>query len=279
MTASTQRAKAETFRSLHDGSDILVLPCAWDAASARLFEEAGFPALGTTSAGIANSLGYPDGQHAPLEEVLAAIERIADAVSIPVSADFESGYAASPNEAARNVHAALEAGVVGVNLEDGTWPGADPLVDPAIMVETIEAIRELAAADGIPLVVNARTDIYLHDVGEPATRFDRAVERANTYYDAGADCLFVPGVTESDRIGALSESIGGPINILASQPEAPPVPELEQLGVARVSVGPGPMYATLGLIQRLSEELLESGTYVHFEDAMAYPDVQGLFTV
>lgn len=274
MVEEEHRARAATFRALHEDSEPLVLPCAWDAASARLFESVGFPAVGTTSAGVANALGYPDGQRAPVEEVIDATGRIAGAVSVPVSADLESGYGESVAVVVDNVRAAVAAGAVGLNLEDGSWPDADPLVDPSVMGEAIAAIRKLEGGGAAPFV-NARTDVYLRRVGDEAGRFDRAVERAAAYRDAGADCLFVPGVEDPETIGRLVAAIDGPLNVLASHPGPPPVAELGELGVARVSVGPGPMYAAMGTLRRGAEELLEDGTYP-YSGAIPYPEMQGL---
>lgn len=276
MNTETQQSKAIAFRDLHGEPNPLVLPCAWDAASARLFEAVGFPAVGTSSAGVANALGHADGQCAPFEAVRAATGRIADAISVPVSADLEAGYGETAAEVVDNVRSTVEAGVVGVNLEDGSWPDADPLVDRSVLVETIGGIRGVAHDLDVPVVVNARTDVFLHAVGPESTRFDRAVARANAYRAAGADCLFVPGVSDPETIGELVSAIDGPLNVLASRPEVPSVPELGRLGVRRVSVGPGPMYAAMGAVRRMGEQLLESGTYA-FDGAVPYPEMQALF--
>lgn len=277
MDTETQRSRAAEFRDLHGASEILVLPCAWDAASARLLEEAGFPAIGTTSSGIAHSHGYPDGQHIPRDATLAAIERIAEGVSIPVSADFEAGYAGTVEGVVENVRAAIDAGAVGINFEDGTGPNADPLVDRSFHADAIRAIREMADSAGVPLVVNARTDVYLRRSGDREARFEEAVGRANAYREAGADCLFVPGVGDPDLIRELVEAIDGPINVLASGPDVPPAPELERLGVARVSTGGGLMHAAAALVRRLGEELLGSGTYGFARDRVPHAEMQQLF--
>ena len=264
-----QQAKAERFRELHRGPRILVLPNAWDAGSARLFEEAGFPAIGTTSAGIAASHGYPDGQRISRARMLEAVERIAGAVSVPVTADMEAGFGSTVEQVVETVKGVLGAGAVGINIEDAPVDAAGVLVEEAFQVGLIRAIRKAAPW----LVINARTDVYLKQIGEPGSRFEHAVRRANAYREAGADCLFMPGVRDAETIGRLVREIHGPINVLAG-PGVPPAPDLERLGVARVSVGSGPMRATLGLVRRIARELREAGTYTAFtEGAVPYAEM------
>lgn len=255
-------------RKLHQAPPILILPNAWDVASARIFENAGFSAIATTSAGVAFSLGLPDGQRIARDEMIAVVKRIAGAVSVPVTADVESGY----GDALITARALVDAGAAGMNLEDVTGDDATSLLGIADQVRIIEEIR--AATD---LVINARTDIYLMGIGDPATRFERTVERLNAYRKAGADCLFVPGVRDAETIGKLARAVNGPLNILAVA-GAPTVTELERLGVARVSVGSGPMRATMGLTQRIARELLDHGTYTFMTDnQIAYADANRLF--
>lgn len=278
INGSGLQAKALRLAALHRGPNILVLPNAWDAASAKIFEAAGFSAIATTSAGIARALGYPDGERLSRDEMLAAVKRITDAISVPVTADMEMGYGDSPEEVAETAGAVIVyARAVGMNLEDASSRKPGALVDASFQVEKIKAIREVAASTGVPLVLNARTDVFLRGVGEPATRLDEAIRRANAYRKAGADCLFVPGVTDRETIGRLVRGIQGPINILAVA-GSPPIAELQKLGVARVSVGSGPMIATLGLIRRIANELLQSGTYSSFtEGAIPYAEAKKLF--
>ncbi len=200
MDLAIQAEKAATFRKRHDGSRILVLPNAWDVASARLLEAAGFAALATTSAGVAWVLGYPDGERIPRDVMLDAVRRIVGRVSVPVTADMVAGFGPSPEHTAQTVHAVIAAGAVGLNLEDSTGDPSTPLVDMTLQVERIQAARAAATADGVPVVINARTDVFLAAVGAEATRIDHAVRRANAYRKAGADCLFVPGVQDSPTI-------------------------------------------------------------------------------
>ena len=268
--------KAELFRSLHQGK-MLVLPNAWDVASARVFEKAGFPAVATSSAGIAASFGYPDGQNIPMEEMLRAVARIAGQLDVPLSADLEGGYAANADEMRQITRMLLDCGAAGLNLEDGLGVGALPIIHTSQHVEKIRVVREVSQAAGIPLVINARTDIYWKNIGDPANRFAHAVHRGNMYLAAGADCVFVPGVSDAGTIADLAREIRGPLNILAA-PGTPRLAELASLGVARVTFGSGPMRATLGLLERLASEILSNGTFDSMNTgAMPYVKSNALF--
>lgn len=272
-----QAEKARKFLALHKGPKTLLLPNAWDVASARIFEEAGFPAIATTSAGVANSLGYPDGQHIRPDEMLEVVRRIAEAVSVPVTADMEAGYGQTPEEVAATARGVLEAGAVGMNLEDTIEERPDSLADLNLQKERIRAILEVARSAGIPLVLNARSDVILAGVGEPATRAQRTIERLEAYREAGAQSLFAPGVKDKETIARLVRGVHGPLNILATA-GTPPIAELEKIGVARVSLGSGPMRATMGLVTRIARQLREEGTYSLFTDgAMTYTEANRLF--
>ena len=255
-----QKSRALAFRAMHRGSRALVLPNTWDVVSARVIEEAGFPAIATTSAGVAFSLGYPDGQIISREEMLARVARICKAVRVPVTADVEAGYGDRPEDAAQTALLAIEAGAVGMNLEDSTDDPSKPLVDVGLQVEKIHAVREAALKTGVLLVLNARTDVYLAQVGAEGTRYDETVRRLVAYRDAGAECVFAPGVRDAEIIRRLVADLKCPLNILAG-PGSLTIPELEKLGVARVSLGSSTIRATLGLLQRMAEELKTSGTY------------------
>lgn len=272
---SEQKLKAIKLRELHRGPKALVLANVWDVASARIVEEAGFPALATTSAGVAFSLGYPDGQKISREEMLARVGRIARAVKVPVTADVEAGYGNRPEDAARTAREVIEAGAVGINLEDGTGDRSSPLVDLSLQLEKIRATREAALNAGVLLVVNARTDVYLDEVGAPEMRYYEAMNRVRAYRDAGADCVFVPGLRDAETIGRLVKDAQCPINILAGA-GSPSIPELEKLGVARVSLGSGPMRATLGVLRQIAEELKSSGTYSALQNAPSHSSVNQL---
>ena len=273
----SQAVLARQFLELHRGSKILVLPNAWDVASARIFEDAGFPAIGTTSAGVAFSLGFPDGQKIPREEMLAVVRRIAEAVEVPVTADVEAGFGSTPEEVADTARAVISAGAVGMNLEDGVKGKPDFLADVNLQKETIRAVLEAGASAGVPFVLNARTDIFLYGIGPAETRLARAIERLTAYHAAGAPALFAPGVKDKETIAALARGLAGPLNILATV-GTPPVGELQQLGVARVSVGSGPMRATLGYLGRMARQLREEGVFSLMTDgALPYADANRLF--
>ena len=271
---SSQVEKAVLFRQLHRGPRALILCNAWDVASARIFEEAGLPAIATTSAGIAFSLGYPDGQHISREEMVARVARIVRAVKVPVTADIESGYGSTPEDAARTAREVIQAGAVGINLEDATGDPNDPLLELQAAVEKVRAARQAAAELRMPLVVNARTDVYLLP-GDPHTQYSEALRRLTAYRDAGADCVFAPGLKDPEIIGRMVNAVQCPLNILAG-PGTPPIAELEKLGVARVSLGSGPMRATLGLLRRMAQELKVAGTYSALNDAVPYAEVNKL---
>jgi 2-methylisocitrate lyase-like PEP mutase family enzyme len=278
MTASDgQKLKAINFREMHRGPKPLLLANVWDVASARIVEEAGFPAIATTSAGIAFSLGYPDGQRISREEMLARVGRIARAVKVPVTADVEAGYGNRPEDAARTAVGVIEAGAVGMNLEDGTGDPQSPLVDLSLQLEKIRAIREAALNTGILLVLNARTDVYLDQVGPAEARYFETVSRVRAYRDAGADCVFVPGLRDSQVIAQLVRDVQCPVNILAG-PGSPSIPELERLGVARVSLGSGPMRSTLGMLRHLADELKTSGTYSAIDGAPSHAQINALLS-
>jgi len=272
MNLEEQKAKAVSFRTMHRGPKMLVLPNAWDVASARVFENAGFGAIASTSAGVAFSLGYPDGQKITREEMLARVARIAKAVKVPVTADVESGYGNRPEDAQRTAREVIESGAVGLNLEDATGDANQPLADLSLQVEKIRAVKAAALKTGVLLVLNARTDVFLAQVGPPETRYHETIRRGIAYRDAGADCVFVPGLRDAGTIRKLVQDVKCPVNILVG-PGSPMIPELQTLGVARVSVGSSAMCATLGLVKRIAEELRSSGTYSTLEGGIAYADV------
>ncbi len=267
-----EQAKAAALRVLHSGPEILLLPNIWDVASARIVEESGFKAVATSSAGIAFSLGYPDGEVISRAEMLSAISRIAKALKVPLTADVESGYGKTPEDAAQTARAVLDAGAVGMNLEDTSGDSSAALADQPLQLEKIRAVREMAGRLRIPLVINARTDLYLLQIGDPSKRYDETIRRLSAFRDAGADCVFVPGLRDAPTIGRLVADLKCPVNILAG-PGSPSVPELSKLGVARVSLGSGPMRAALGHLRRIAEELKTAGTYSKLEDAPSHAEM------
>jgi 2-methylisocitrate lyase-like PEP mutase family enzyme len=277
MRDPEQKKKAEAFRAMHTGAGAVLLPNVWDVASARIIEEAGFEAIATTSAGIAFAQGFPDGQKIPADQMVTAVAHIASAVRIPVTADVEAGYGQRPEDAARTARGVIEAGAVGMNFEDATGDGDHPLTELTLQLERIRAIRVTGDELGVPIVLNARTDVYLLQIGEPSRRYDEAVRRLAEFRDAGADCVFVPGVRDAETIGRIVADLKCPVNILGV-PGSPSVPELVKLGVKRISLGSGPMRSALGFLRKLAEQLKTSGTYKWMEGAPSHAEMNKLMS-
>lgn len=274
MTSSLA-AKAKAFLDLHRGTEVLVLSNAWDVASARLLEDAGCPAIATTSAGIAFARGYPDGEKMPRDEMLAEVARIAASVEVPVTADLEAGYGAAPETVAETIRLAIEAGVVGGNIEDYTQDSEAPLYGLELAVERVRAARAAADGAGIDFVLNARTDTYLsasHVLDDP---FGETLRRLQAYRDAGARCLYVPALNDETDIGRLSKELRAPLNILGG-PGVPPVPRLKELGVARMSTGSGLARAAYGELRRALAELQGTGTYAYARGAVSFGEMDRL---
>src|SRR5215472_2648258 len=269
IASDEQRKRADALRALHSGPEALVLVNVWDAGSARIVEDLGFPAVATTSAGIAFSKGLPDGQKISPERMMAAVAEIAQVVNVPVTADAEAGYGDRPEDAAETARHVITAGAVGMNLEDATGRVEQPLTQRKLQVERIHAIRERSAEMRLPLLLNARTDVYLLQVGDPAKRYDEALERLHAYRDAGADCVFLPGLRDPETIRPCVSDLRCPLNILAG-PGSPSIPELAALGVKRISLGSGPMRAALGMLRRLGQELRAQGTYSNMGGAPSH---------
>lgn len=273
---NTQAEKGARFARSHVEPGILVLPNAWDAGSAVMMVEAGFQAIATTSAGIAFSMGLPDGEQVGRERMLERVAQIAAAVPVPVTADLEAGYGPRPEDVAATVRGALGAGAVGCNIEDGAGDGGKSLLDFELACERIRAGAEAARAANLPFVLNARTDPYLVRHGSDAQNFAEAVRRANAYREAGADCLFVPGTMAAETIGALAREIHGPLNVLGARGGAASVAVLQHLGVKRVSIGGGLCLAALALVRRSARELFERGTFGYAQAALSNPEVNAL---
>ncbi len=261
LDSTTVAERRRAFRDLHAGPAILVLPNAWDVASARIFEDAGFRAIATSSAGLANALGFRDGNELDVDLHLATLERIVNALDVPLSADVESGYAPDAGGLAAFVARLATTGVAGYNLEDSV---AERDVFPLdVARERVRAARA-AAPD---LFLNARTDIYLAGVGPESSRFDATVARLRAFADSGADGAFVPGVSDADTIARLAAASPLPLNVLAG-PNTPDAPALQQLGVRRVSVGSWPMRRTLGVLREIARELRDAGTFSFTREAI-----------
>ncbi|MCW2855952.1 MAG: hypothetical protein JWR52_1567 [Marmoricola sp.] len=267
MTIADPTARVAAFLAMHRPGAGFVLPNAWDAGSARILEQVGFPVIATTSAGIAFCHGVPDaGLSWP--EMLESIDRIVSAVSCPVSADLESGYGATAQDVAATVAAAVGVGVVGGNLEDAD---GGELFDIGAAVERLQAARSAAPAGSF--VLNARTDPYM--VGHPDP-FAESIRRAQQYLAAGADCIFVPGISDADEIASLTAEIGAPVNVVAGLRD--PVLDaatLRSLGVARISIGGTLTRSVLTLVEHAGREMLDAGTFGFAEGALPYAELQG----
>lgn len=269
--------RARRFRALHLGGTILRLGSVWDAASAVVFEREGFAALGTSSAGVAYAHGFADGESISLDRMLSAVGTIASAVGVPVSADLESGFSDEPEAVARACIRAVEAGAVGVNLEDSRPGRAQALTDIEWQCNLIRTVRRAANDAGVPLFINARTDSYWLKLGDAPRCFKDSIERCQAYTAAGADGVFVPGVLDPEEIARLVRGVSAPLNVLAS-PGSPDIDTLSGLGVRRVSQGSGPARAALGLSRRIARELLDQGRYTLFhEGAIPYAEANRMF--
>ena len=244
-------SNAGLFRALHAGPKLLILPNAWDAGSARVIERAGAKAIATSSAAIAWARGYPDGQFLPFGTLLATLGEIVRIVRIPVSADIESGYAATAAEIEDRIARVLDAGVVGVNIEDGTEP-------PDLLCAKIERAKAVATRAGVDLWVNARVDVYIRNQASGQAAFDETVRRAALYRIAGADSMFVPALVDADTIAHMVPRIGLPFNALA-WPGLPDAAWLESFGVRRLSAGGGLARASLDRTFRLANAFLADG--------------------
>ncbi|MFC8343446.1 isocitrate lyase/phosphoenolpyruvate mutase family protein [Streptomyces sp. NPDC057280] len=273
MTKQTSlRDRALAFHALHVPGRPLILPNAWDTASARIVAHAGAAAVATTSAGLAWGLGAADGDRVDRDRALGVVADIAAAVDVPVSADVESGYAEDPEGVADTIRAVLAAGAVGVNIEDALYgEGAGPLRDVAEQAERIAAARAAADAADVPLFVNARIDTFLRGAGG----VDDTLERAAAFRAAGADGIFVPGAVDPGIVKELVDGVDGPVNIMVG-PGAPPVADLAALGVARVSAGAGIPMAVHALVHRAARELLDAGTYDSLAGGFDYGELNAL---
>lgn len=264
MITEEQKEKAEILLKLHSDKEILVLLNSWDPGSSKLIEASGFKAIGTSSMGISASLGYPDCQAIPFSEMLEAISRIVSKVKIPVSADIEAGYGSDITEIVESTRKVISTGIVGINIED-SYNLSPSLVDELEFSERISAIREMSESLGFHLVINARTDVFLASSGSPENRLSESIRRGNKYREAGADCIFIPDVWKTDQITTLVNEIYAPINILANPTNGtafpPTIMELENLGVARVSVGSSLMKSTLAVTKKIAQEIKQNGTY------------------
>jgi 2-methylisocitrate lyase-like PEP mutase family enzyme len=276
MSEDNQIARARRFRELHEAPGMFLMPNAWNPGSARMLAAAGFPAIATTSGGIALSLGIPDYEGCiTLRQTIDAIAGIAAAIEVPLSADLESGYGPNPEDVAETAWRAIDAGAVGGNIEDYTGDRRQPLFDAAHAAERIAAARAAADDTEIKFTLTARTDCYMTGMEAP---FAEAVRRCNLYREAGADCLFVPGVDSLATISALVREIDAPLNVMVGAGNNKfAIADLKGVGVKRVSLGGSLARATFGLIRRAAKEMLESGTFSFAEQQVTDAELSTLF--
>jgi 2-methylisocitrate lyase-like PEP mutase family enzyme len=239
MENNTQRrAKADRFRELHHGGEMLILPNIWDPLGARLLESLGYPAIATASASVAFTNGYDDGEQIPINDSLTRIAEITRIVKVPVSADFESGYAEDEDQLKRNIELLLQTGVVGLNIEDFNRK-AGSLYPRDVQSRRIRVIRTVAESAGIPLFINARTDVYLRgNLYREDQRLEETISRGKAYLDAGGDCVFPPAMKDKQELSKLVQALRAPVNVIA-MPGIPDFNTMKDIGIARLSLGPG----------------------------------------
>jgi 2-methylisocitrate lyase-like PEP mutase family enzyme len=270
---SSQSSAIARFRALHE-SGCFVLPNPWDVGTAVYLEHLGFKALATTSAGFAFSRGLPDGG-VPRDDMLAHIRDIVAATALPVNADFMGGYADEPEGVAGNVALCVATGVAGLSIEDSTGNSAKPLYELGLAVERIRAARAAIDASGVPVVLTARCEAWL--VGQPDP-FRVAVERLTAFAEAGADCLYAPGVRDPEEIAAIVKAVSPkPVNLLVSRPSRLSVARLADLGVRRISVGSALASAAWGAFIRAARGIAETGSFDGFADAAPFADLNAVF--
>ncbi len=274
------KQKAKRFSNMHSRPGIIVLPNAWDIGSAVVMADAGFPAIATTSAGIAFAQGLPDGEKIAKERMLEIVSAIAAAVPVPVTADLEAGYGPKPEHVAKTIKDAIDAGLAGCNIEDTLNRGGKKLYGFEASVDRIRAGAEAAKKAGVKFVLNARTDAYLMQLGNAKTNFAESVKRANAYLAAGATSAFVPGALDADTIRQLAHEIDGPMNVLGAlggRPAPYTVAELESFGVKRISIGGSLASAALGFVRRMVDEIRKKGTFDYHAGAMNHAEATELF--
>ena len=267
---SSQKDMAAKFRALHAKGHFLVLPNAWDVASARIAEDAGADAIATSSAAVAWAHGYADGEHLPKARLLQLVADIVRLAKVPVTADSEAGYSADVGEVAGFVVSLAKAGAVGINLEDGTEP-------PSVLVDKIKAIKQASAREGVDVYVNARTDVYLKTLVPAERALDETLARGKFYRDAGADGFFVPWAGSIDDIAKIASTIDLPLNALTFK-ELPPVAALKDAGVRRLSAGAGTARAAYGATRRAALDLLKGSAAAMNQEAEGCPNLNALMT-
>lgn len=267
LNKAQQRDIGTSFLARHRPPPVLLLPNVWDAMSARLFVAARFDALATTSGGVAWALGYPDGEFVPWAEVVAVTARIVRCAQVPVTADIEAGYSASPVEVGEHVAEIIQAGVVGINLEDGLHGPMRSIEDA---VARISAAREAATKEGVPIVLNARCDIFHLQFGEENSRLAATVDRCKAYLAAGADCVYPFGLRDPATIEAFVRAVGAPVNI-TGRPGMPDAAASERISVARITIASAPTLVAMSSIQKLAAELRATGSFESLKRRCAIP--------
>jgi len=273
----TQTAAVTRFRAMHE-SGCFLLPNPWDVGTAVYLHHLGFEALATTSAGVAFARGRPDATPAlPLEEMLAHFQEIVTATPLPVNADFQSGYADEPEGVAANVTLCVGTGVAGLSIEDNTGDIASPLYEASLAIARIRAAREAIDASGIPVVLTGRCEAWLVAQPDP---FRVALERLVAYAEAGADCLYAPGVREPDEIAAIVKAVSPkPVNVLMHGPsEILSVQRLADLGVRRISIGSALARVAWGAFIRAAQSIKSTGTFDSFADAASFAEINDVFS-
>jgi len=274
---ASQKEKAQVFRELHHRKEILVLPNAWDVPSARVFENAGFPAVATSSAGVMVSLGYEDGEEISKEEFLSATRRIVKVLSIPLSADIVAGFGETPEKVGQFARQVIETGAVGVNIEDFQH-ATKKLAPLELQLQKIKAVRKQADLLGIPIVINARTDALRYAEGDPEAKMKEAIARAKEFRDeGGADCVYPMGLADRDGISRFVKALDYfPVNIMVRK-GVPSIDDLQGLGVKRLSFGPAASYAVMGFLKRESKEILEDRNFSGLvEGAISFDELNSL---
>lgn len=275
--AEPLKAKAQAFLDLHRREGIFVMPNAWDVGTARILAAAGFEAIATTSAGINWREGRRDAVYElSREEALADHAALAQAVSIPVNGDLENGFGDSPEEVAETIRQAIAGGLAGAGIEDFTGDRSAPLYDIELAVERIAAAREVIDASGVPFVLTGRAECYLVKHPDP---FAESVRRMNRFRQAGADCLYAPGVVGAEAIGAMVQAVDGPLNVvvgLAGEPLS--VEQLAALGVRRISIGGSLARATYSFVERAARQMKDEGVFAYGEGALSGKAIEGLIS-
>lgn len=274
MIKSKQKEQAKLFNKLHRSNEMLVIPNAWSAGSALVFEKQGFKAIATTSAGIAYSLGYPDGEDISLDELCLVVKQITKRISIPLSVDFERGYGNSIEEIKDNVKHVILAGAVGINIEDGLADGT--LANLADQIQIIEAVSQLKNELNIPFVINARTCAYWLNVADEVNKMAIAIKRGNAFAKAGADCIFIPGPLNQETLSKLVKEINAPLNMIAN-PVFNDFDAMEKIGVKRLTMGSGAVRSVFNHLINIGQNYKEGKLDLMIDQPFSYAEANKFF--